>query len=402
MDLDRERLQRLQRLALLGRLSSGIIHDFKNMLTGIQGMVQWAAVSIEPESKVQPALQQTLTHIQEASALLNSTLVLFSNKKVQKHHTAHFKNILASTRSLIAHLVPPQIRIETHVEPDLPPVAGDAPLYQDILLNLCLNAIEAMKEKGDRLDIRVCRSTEPPPTPPHADTAAVEAGEWVILSVRDNGRGISAEQQQAVFEAFYTSGKDSGFGLGLWMVREMVTYLQGHLRLSSTPGKGTCFEIFFPVALPGGTGAEVTAPPQASTDGWSLAHAGVEGATILIVEDDLLVMTSLCHWLQSAGYKVISADDGDLALQLFEQHEHELAAVIQDFLIPGRRGELLLTDFHSRRPELPVIVISAFPDTRDFAWIKDSGAHTILPKPFDMNELLQVLQKAIHPPPPGA
>jgi CheY-like chemotaxis protein len=207
---------------------------------------------------------------------------------------------------------------------------------------------------------------------------------------------MSEEDVKTVFDAFYST-KETGAGLGLWMVKEAVQSFDGRIDVQSKIGEGTAFEILFPVAefdrsdisdMDTAPDEEELKEDYVSPELFSLPNA----MTVLYIEDDPLIRGSVSHWLEKLGFDLLVAEDGDQGLNLFMERQDDLSLIIQDLILPGIRGEVLLEEFVKVRPELPIIISSANPDKEEMEVLKEKGAKAILSKPFKIKELIEILK----------
>jgi signal transduction histidine kinase/CheY-like chemotaxis protein len=375
-----------ERQILTGRLVGGMIHDFKNLLGGIQNFIEWT-ISLSEKEEVVDALRKTLSYTEQATKLIVGALKVSSGQKDDKIEKVFIGKIIASFEDLIRRILPASINLEVEVEDDLPAVYGQQGLFGDMLINLCVNARDAMKTEGSELKIRAFRK--------EIKDEHGGAQDFVGICVRDNGCGMSEDDVKTIFNAFYST-KETGAGLGLWMVKEAVRSFDGKIDVKSKIGEGTVFEILFPVA-------EITESDMSSEepvlekkedlDYVSPELFSLSGSmTVLYIEDDPLIRGSVSHWLEKLGFELVVAEDGEQGLNLFMEHRDDLNLIIQDLILPGIRGEALLEEFVKIKPEIPIIISSANPDKDEMAELKDKGAKAILSKPFKIQELIEILK----------
>ena len=378
----------IERQILTGRLVGGMIHDFKNLLGGIQNYIEWT-ISLTDNEEIIKALRKTMSYTERATALISGALKASSRPRETKIQKIFVGDIIRDSEELIRHMLPSSISIMIKLEDELPAIYGKRSFLNDMLLNLCVNCRDAMKDKGTFLKIEASQKQK------SEDGGTFQ--NFISLRVEDDGCGMSKADQKEVFNAFYST-KENGAGLGLWMVREAIRAFDGHIELASSPGKGTIFEIFFPVIerdfpdemleeiAPSGTIEKI------SHDTFSLTSP----KTVLFVEDDPLIRGSVANWLEAFGFNLIVCSDGSDAWRVFREEKEKIDVVIQDLILPGRKGDQLLVDFKALCPSIPVIIASAEPDESQVEQLMKKGASAILSKPFRMEELVSILGSVIR------
>lgn len=387
---ERQNIQDAERQALVGRLIGGMVHDFKNLLTGIQNILEWCVARSVDNPEVNDALKETISYTERAAELINGTLRVSAGKRHNRIEKVHIADIIRDLESLIRRILPASTFLNIAVDNALPPMYGRRDLLQDMLLNLCVNAREAMALKGDRLDIEAYETTT---TDQHGHDQ-----QFVSLKVSDNGCGMSKSQLKAIFDAFYST-KDTGAGLGLWMVTEAVKAFDGDVEVRSELNEGSSFTIHFPVVERTLTPIEPAPTQRESTfsETPSIAsHVFPGERTVLFIEDEPLIKSGVSSWLESWGFNLLSVEDGAKGLELFNQHHDDIDVVIQDFFLPGIKGDELLKSFQAKRPELPVIVTSANQDEERVNHMKELGAYAFLRKPFRMQDLFKLLYEILE------
>ncbi|OGV35487.1 MAG: hypothetical protein A2020_02420 [Lentisphaerae bacterium GWF2_45_14] len=378
----------IERQILTGRLVGGMIHDFKNLLGGIQNYIEWT-ISLTDNEDITKALRKTMSYTERATVLIAGALKASSRPRETKIQKIQLGEIIRDCEELIRHMLPSSINIVIKIADDLPPVYGKRSFLSDMLLNLCVNARDAMKEKGAFLLIEAALKQNTGEGGP--------AQNFICLKVEDDGCGMSKVGQKEIFDAFYST-KENGAGLGLWMVREAVRAFDGHIELSSNPGKGTSFEILFPVVerdFPEETFEEPA--PAGTVEKISHDTFSISGPkTIFFVEDDPLIRGSVSNWLEAFGFNLIVCSDGSDAWRVFKKEKDNIDVIIQDLILPGRKGDQLLVDFKALSPDIPVIIASAEPDEDQMEVLMRKGAAAILSKPFRMEELVRILSAVIR------
>lgn len=370
-----------ERQVLTGRLLGGMIHDFKNLLGGIRNIIEWA-INISDKSDVSDALRKTLGYTDQATDLIISTLRLNSSVMDTRIEKINIGEMVMSLEGLITRIIPASTLLEIEASPELPYIYGQKCLIQDMFINLCVNARDAMKNKGDTLRVVIA--------PESLEDEHGRMQNYVMLSVSDNGCGMSKAEVRKIFDAFYST-KEHGAGLGMWMVKNAVSSFDGRIEVSSEVGCGTTFKVLFPIVEPDADFIEPQA--QAAQEdpvdaNFSEVFAKDANRTILYIEDNLLVSSSVRMWLESLGFNLLFAADGISGKRLFQEHADHIDLVIQDFVLPGIKGDELLTFFSGSRPDIPVIVVSAENDEDCARRLMERGARDMIRKPFKMEDLL--------------
>lgn len=374
-----------QKLESLGRLAGGIAHDFNNLLTVIRGQASFVASGKRDENALMEALEQIQLAAERGSRLTRQ-LLTFSRQQVVQFGNSDLNAIILHVQKLLTRVVGEHIQIQLRPTEPLPSIWADAAMIEQVLVNLAVNSRDAMPSGGQIMietDIVEIGSdyvaTNPDALP----------GRTVCLSFRDTGTGISPADLPRIFEPFFTT-KDvgSGTGLGLATVYGIVKQHRGWIRVFSEVGRGTTFQIHFPESE-GGSSEE--APPRSA----STLPAG-RGETILVVEDEPPVRTLIVNALRHQGYVVHEAASGAAALQLWEEFGQTIDLLLTDIVMPGGiNGRELAIRLSKARPDLKVLLITGYsPDVMNESLLK-KGAFSILPKPFDFEELAKAVRNAL-------
>jgi PAS domain S-box-containing protein len=342
--LAQEALRQAQKMEAMGQLTGGVAHDFNNLLTPIIGsldLLHRKALGGEREQRlVRGALQSA-----ERAKTLVQRLLAFARRQPLQPGPVDLPELVRGMVELVASTSGPRIRIETRLDPSLPFARADSNQLEMAILNLAVNARDAMPE-GGVLTIAATAETA------DADGAAgLAAGRYVRLTVADTGVGMDeATLARAVEPFFSTKGVGRGTGLGLSMVHGLAAQLGGALTLDSRPGEGTVAALWLPVSDSIPASAAVRREPEAGT--------GTTAGTVLLVDDEPLVRASTADMLTELGYEVVEADSGSDALALIDLRVPDL--VITDHLMPGLSGTDLAMILASERPGLPVLIVSGY------------------------------------------
>jgi CheY-like chemotaxis protein len=320
----------------------------------------------------------------QRAAELVQQLLTFSRKVESKLRPVNLNHEVEQTHKLLLRTIPKMIAIELHLADDLKIVDADPAQIGQVLMNLAVNARDAMPEGGKLtiatrnvvLDEEYCRSH-----------VGVRAGDYVLVSISDTGIGMDRQTLEHIFEPFYTTkAHGKGTGLGLAMVYGIVKNHGGHVLCYSEPGFGTTFKIYLPVVEPVTAPFEVQAPQELTKHG---------SETILLVDDEELIRDFGKQLLESYGYTVLTAEDGEAALEVYRQERQHISLVLLDLIMPRMGGITCLEGLHRINPDLKVIVSSGYsPDGHKDEAIT-AGARTFLSKPYETRQLLQVIRKTL-------
>ncbi len=374
-------LRQMQRLEAVGQLTSGVAHDFNNLLTVVLGNIGFIERALD-KAGIDGKTTQRLTYMRAAAergAKLTDQLLSFSRRQRLEPKVLDLNGTIAGMRDLLQSTIGGSVSIETALNDDLWPALVDPTQLDIAVLNLAINARDAM-EIGGTLKVSTANVRLGPPR------AAEEpaAGEYVAICVSDTGAGMSAEVRAKVFEPFFTTKEiGKGSGLGLSQVLGFAKQSGGGVRIESEPARGTAVHIFLPRA---------DAAPQSQT------AAAVEGAVvsrpgavILLVDDDDAVRDVTAAMLRDLGYKVEEADSGKNALRLLDATSHVDLAVI-DFAMPAMSGAELARHVRSRLPDLPVLFVTGFAEREALTGIAD---RYIVSKPFINGDLAEKVKLAL-------
>lgn len=366
-----EQHRQAQKMEALGQLAGGIAHDFNNLLTVILGYGETLGEGLDEGSPLRSAVVEILRAGEHASALTRQ-LLAFSRKQVVTAETFCLSSVVRSTETMLRRLIGENIRLTTCLEPDPVYVEGDSGQIQQVLLNLAVNARDAMPEGGE-----LTLATRSLDGDAGADELPGEltGGRWALLTVTDTGVGMSEEVQRHAFEPFFTTkAADRGTGLGLSVVYGIVEQSGGYVEVDSAPGEGTAFRVYLPRA-------EERKEPRKPQDVPAGLAPAVRDTTVLLVEDDDGVRTLAETTLRRAGYHVLAAERTGDALELAAEHG-SLDLLVADVVLPGRGGRQLAERLRELHPDLKVLYISGYTDD---AVLRDDVAGeraAFLHKPF--------------------
>ncbi|MDH4063022.1 MAG: PAS domain S-box protein [Acidobacteriota bacterium] len=342
-------LRQLAKMEAVGRLAGGLAHDFNNMLTVIDGYSQLLLMKL-PADSAERGLVEEIHKAGERAADLARQLMVFSRKSMVEPTVLNLSDVVQSDVEMLKRVIGEDITIETHLATDLDHVMVDRAQFDQVLVNLVINARDALPD-GGRITIETSNVDVAPGS--GLGPRDVAAGQYVRLSVTDTGMGMDPATLERIFEPFFTT-KGSGTGLGLAMLQTFVMQSGGQVTVDSQPDHGTCFAIYLPtVALPvvAASGSAVTETPSGSE-------------TILVVEDDDAVRVFTEAVLKAAGYEVLGASNGADALALAHATTRPIDMLMSDVVMPVLGGHALAAQFAVPHPEAKVLFTSGYtPET---------------------------------------
>ena len=378
-----------QKMQAIGQLAGGVAHDFNNLLTAIIGYCDLLLQRHRLGDPSFPDIMQIRQNANRAANLVRQ-LLAFSRQQTLRPRVLDLTDVIAELSHLLARLMGERITVDVVHGRDLKPVKVDQGQFEQVVINLAVNARDAMPD-GGTLKIRTAHLTLDAPETRGAET--IPAGEWVTVEVRDSGTGIPPEHLARVFEPFFTTKPiGAGTGLGLSTVYGIVRQTGGHVFVESEPGAGTAFTIWLP-AHTGPSEAEVApeADRRAPTD---LTGA----ATILLVEDEDPVRLFSARALRGKGHKVIELRTGEAAVEFLESDHEPIDLLITDVMMPGIDGPTLIRIAREHRPGLKVICISGYTEDALRQRIPSDAATRFLPKPFGLKQLAELVKQMLDTP----
>jgi len=365
-------LHEAQKLETLGQLTGGVAHDFNNLLTPIVGTLDLVRRKAE-DPRTQKLLDGALQASERARTLV-ARLLAFARRQNLESRATDIGALVEGMVDLIRRSIGPTIRLDFEKGDDIAVAMVDPNQLELALLNLAVNARDAMPD-GGCLTLRTAR------TELESAKWALKPGAYVLIEVSDNGSGMDEATLARAIEPFYsTKGVGKGTGLGLSMVHGLAAQSGGVLHMASTPGQGTTATLLLPAASPDAIGAPET------REAWSQDRAGL---TILLVDDEALVRQATLALLHDLGHQVVEADNGAAALDHLRLHPVDI--LITDYLMPGMSGLELAREARKSVPDLPVLMITGFADLAD-----DTASDVSrLPKPFNIDELARSIESEI-------
>jgi PAS domain S-box-containing protein len=380
-----EQFRQAQKMEAVGRLAGGIAHDFNNLLMVIQGYADLLADRLPAGESLHRNAEQIQTAAQRADALTQQ-LLAFSRKQILAPKVLNVHSVVADMEKMLQRLIGEDIELETSSKADLWLVKADRSQIEQVVMNLAVNARDAMP-KGGRLMIETA-NVEFDASVSHSP-AVVAPGKYVMLAVTDNGCGMDAKTQAHIFEPFFTTKeKGKGTGLGLATVYGVVKQSGGYVWVYSEPGHGTTFKVYLPriedeVASAGRErGSQANALPRGSE-------------VVLLVEDEAGVRELAREYLEMSGYTVFVAPDGHTALEMAAKHDGTIHLLMTDMVMPGIGGRELAERVQAARPDIKVLYMSGYTDS---AVVHQGVLGTdapLLQKPFTLATLTVKLREIL-------
>jgi len=376
-------LQQASKMEAIGQLAGGIAHDFNNILASIIGyteLVQKARKRL-PAETVEKYLGEVVDAGKRARELI-SQMLTFTRAIRGDAKRVHISDTIDDVSRMLRAAIPTTINISRDFDKNTPEVLIDPVQLQQIVINLLINARDAIDGHGD-VDVELHEiNIEKPLTCASCESRVT--GRWVELGVADNGEGIKQEMLQKIFDMYVTTREPGkGTGIGLWLIHTLVHEYGGHIQLTSTPGKGTRFGIL----LPDADAAETAQSPRVR-----VSALGIDGE-VLVVDDDVSVSKYLAEVLRDGGYDVRVFNDSSAALGYLEDNVNQLSVVVTDQIMPQVSGLQLSRRAKELRPDLPIILITGYTHTSDLMQVQELGLESCMKKPFRMDDLLLELRK---------
>jgi len=376
-------LRQSQKLEAVGRLSGGLAHDFNNLLCAITGHSELLTERLEATDPAVSNVAQIKKAAESAAALVRQ-LLAFSRQQVFYPQVLNLNEVVSGVEKLFSRLIGEHIEFSTELEPSLGPVRVDPTQFEQVLVNLVLNARDAMPD-GGRLTISTseCELEENIPS----RHGIVPPGRYVVLAVSDTGLGMDAETQSRIFEPFFTTkAMGKGTGLGLATVYGIVKQSGGYTWVYSEPGRGTTFRVYLPREEQHGSSANAGKQQRKS-------YRGTE--TILLVEDAEPLRVLAREFLTGSGYTVLEARNGRDALNIASRSEERIHLLLTDVVMPEIGGRQLAELLKEQNPELVVMFMSGYPNDRMIQHgVLEEGV-TLLEKPFTRELLLRKVRESL-------
>jgi PAS domain S-box-containing protein len=387
-----QQLRQSQKMEAVGRLAGGIAHDFNNLLMVISGYSEFLLERLGAEPHLRGPAQEIASAAERASSLTRQ-LLAFSRKQMLTPRIVNLNDVATENLKMLTRMIGEDIDLVMVPGKNLWPIRADAGQIDQVIVNLAVNARDAMPS-GGKLTIETSNVTL------DDDYARFHAplrpGDYVMIAISDTGAGMDSETQQHIFEPFFTTKGTRGTGLGLSTVYGIVKQSGGYIWVYSEVGKGTTFKIYLPrVASAGETATQVAAPVE-----YRKVEPGTE--TILLVEDEANLRYLARQYLEKQGYKVIEAADGAVAMQIAVAHEAVIHLLLTDVIMPGMNGRELAQRISEIRPNVKILYMSGYTENViGHNGMLDAGVR-LLQKPFNLRDLKSKVREVLDatPTPP--
>jgi two-component system cell cycle sensor histidine kinase/response regulator CckA len=384
-NLERQ-LQQAQKMEAVGTLAGGIAHDFNNLLQAIQGYTELLLMRKEEGESGWRELQEVI-RAAKRGAELTQQLLTFSRKVESKRKPLDLNQGVGDLRQLLERTIPKMIDVEFKLAAGLKVVNADSAQLKQVLMNLAVNAKDAMVEGGSliietknvTLDREFCRRY-----------AEIKPGDYVLFSISDTGHGMDKETLEHIFDPFYTTKEvGKGTGLGLAIVYGIIKNHEGYIMCHSRPEQGTTFKIYLPAMDADIPEVVVVEPSEAK----AVTAGGNE--TILLVDDEEFIRELGVDVLGQAGYTVLTANNGEEALELYRRKQGQIDLVVLDLIMPGMGGTRCLRKLLEIDPQAQVVIASGYSPDGPTKGTLEAGAKGFLSKPYDTRELLRLVRKIL-------
>jgi CheY-like chemotaxis protein len=367
----------------IGRLAGGVAHDFNNLLTAINGYSDLSIALLGTNDPIRANLEE-IKKAGERAASLTHQLLAFSRKQLLQPEVLDLNLVIDDLNKMLRRLIGEDIELVTLLDPKLGKVMADRGQVEQIIVNLAINAADAMPKGGSLVILTANVFLDDEYARHHI---SVRPGAYVMIAVNDTGCGISPETQKRVFEPFFTTkGPGKGTGLGLATVYGIVKQSGGNIWLYSEEGVGTTLKIYLP---------RIDQPSQEPVEDESMVDAPGGTETILLVEDDDSVRNMVARILTRHGYNVIAAKDGREALRICERDQREFHLMLTDVVMPLMSGRDVAERLKPMRPDMKVLFMSGYPDDAIAEHgLLDEGV-ALLEKPFTIAGLLNKVREVL-------
>ena len=370
----------------LGTLAGGIAHDFNNILGALLGYADLARLRLKDQPVVQEYLEQVANAGERATDLVRQILT-FSRRQDADLRPLQVPLVVKEALKLLRSTLPATVTLNTAIAATVDPVLADPTQVHQIVMNLCVNASHAMEPDGGLLTVRIDQLT--PEESFFKAHPELSAGPHLRLVVSDTGCGMTPEVMSAIFEPYFTTkGHREGTGLGLAVVHGIVKQYRGEIVVESTPGQGSTFAIYLPVA-----------PRQETLRAHGIdRQLGGWGEHILLVDDEPILCKFYQQFLKTQGYRITTCTDPVLALARFEEDPTAFDLVLSDVTMPGMTGDKMGQRMLARRPELPVLLMTGYTKIITGEQARALGFRGLLAKPVPQNDLLATLRRVLTSP----
>ncbi len=399
------KIRQTQKLESLGVLAGGIAHDFNNLLTVILGNADLALLSIPESSQARPKIE-TIINVSRRAAELCNQMLTYSGKSPLILKAIDLSLVVEEIGRMISVSISKKAVVEYRLAKGLPPMGGDVTQIRQVIMNLIINASEAIGSQNGTITITTgCVGGTPAAAGGFPLPEELGNGRFLFLEVSDSGQGMDEATLEKIYDPFFTT-KFTGRGLGLTATLGIVRGHRGMIKVTSEPGRGSCFRVFFPVAE-GVSGKE----PSRAAPSWLFGHirptVGLEAApqareekskevgAILVADDEEDVRDTCRRMLESLGYDVLLAADGKSALDQFQQHQSRIRCILLDLTMPNLDGEETFRELIKIDPQVRVVLMSGYSESSTISQFSPKCLAGFLKKPYQIEDLGSMVKKAI-------
>jgi signal transduction histidine kinase/ActR/RegA family two-component response regulator len=375
-------LRQSHKMEAIGTLAGGVAHDFNNILTPIIGHTEMAMLTCAPHDAVQDNLEEILKASHRAKDLVKQIL-MFSRQTEQEVRPIRLIPVINEVNTLLRGSITANVELQCVIQTNRDIVRADPTQVHQVLMNLGLNAIHAMKGKGGTLEIGLHMITVDART--KTNPARLRRGDYAELTVRDTGTGMDRATLDRIFEPFFTTkANGEGTGMGLAVVHGIISSLHGAITVDSEAGKGSTFHVFLPLL----DEAEEQAVAPALT-----IPRGTE--TVLFVDDETDIVNMVGQMLKSLGYRPVTCTRGPQALDVFQKNPTQFDLLITDQVMPAMTGMQLVREIHLIRADLPVLLCTGFSRTTSDQELFDAGISEIIMKPILLRQFAEAVRRVL-------
>jgi two-component system cell cycle sensor histidine kinase/response regulator CckA len=376
-------LRKAQRMEALGTLAGGIAHDFNNILSAIYGYSELAQLRCPENSKLRHYIDQISMASNRAKHLVQQILA-FSRQGKSEKRMVDISDVIGETVKLIEATFPATIDIKHHIAPHAGNLFADETQIHQVLMNLCTNAYHSMQKEGGLLEVELAPATIG--TFDSSSYPILNPGKYLKLVVADTGHGMDQDLLDQIFDPYFTTKKSGvGTGMGLSTAHGIVKDHGGSIKVSSRPGIGTTFQVFFPIA-------EAASQRPAAESGRFSSGKG----SILLVDDETPILDSGKAFLEDLGYEVDVSTCPVDALELVQTNPDKYHLVITDMIMPKMSGENLAKAIKKDRPDIPILLWTGYSENINADTIAEAGVSEVLLKPITLSHLANTIQKVLN------
>lgn len=379
-----EQLRQAQKMEAVGRLAGGIAHDFNNLLTAILGFSELLLSNMPRDAAGRVDIEE-IKKAGERAADLTQQLLAFSRQQVLEPHVVNLNDIITNVEKLLRRVIGEDVELRMDLDPAMQPVRVDPGQMEQVLMNLAVNARDAMPGGGHltiRTRVRLFAQ------PHHFQEIILAPGQYTLVTVSDTGTGMPPDMVTQIFEPFFTTKEPGkGTGLGLSTVYGIVKQSGGSIVVDSRPGSGTEFGIYLPC---------VDAPLEKNSQGAEMSVSVKGSETVLVVDDEAGIRDLVRKVLEAQGYRVLSAAHGVEALSIVGAYKAPIHLLITDIIMPRMGGRELVARLAERRNALPVLFLSGYPDASQLDTALTQDAQAYLRKPFTPTTLTRKVRELLN------